>query len=54
MTGLMRSMLFGVAPNDLSVFVCVPILLFVVVILATLAPALRAASVDSVEALRCQ
>jgi predicted permease len=52
LTRLIRSMLFGVAPTDLSVFVCVPLFLCVIAALAALAPAVRAARTDPIEALR--
>jgi putative ABC transport system permease protein len=53
LTQLLRSMLFGVATTDPSVFVAVPLLLLLVAIFASLIPALRAASADPLEALRC-
>jgi predicted lysophospholipase L1 biosynthesis ABC-type transport system permease subunit len=49
---LMESMLFGVEPLDPLTFVLVPLLLAVVAFGANAIPALRAARVDPVEALR--
>jgi predicted permease len=49
---LMRSFLFGVGPNDPLVFVTVPLLLLLACVAASLVPALRASSVNPVEALR--
>jgi predicted permease len=46
MTGLLRGMLFGVAPHDPVTFTVVPVLLFVVALLASYLPARRAAAVD--------
>jgi putative ABC transport system permease protein len=52
-THLLRSMLFGVATTDPCVFVAVPLLLLLVATSASLLPAIRAASADPLEALRC-
>jgi putative ABC transport system permease protein len=49
---LMASMLYGVEPLDAVTFVVVPLLLGVVAFGANAIPALRAARVDPVEALR--
>jgi len=51
-TRVMSSLLFGVTPTDLVTFVAVPLLLFVVALLASLVPARRATKVDPLVALR--
>ena len=51
-TGLVRSMLFGVAPLDPLTFVLVPASLLAVGVLACLAPAMRATAIAPTEALR--
>ena len=51
-TRVMSSLLFGVAPTDLATFVAVPLLLFVVALVASLIPARRATKVDPLVALR--
>jgi ABC-type lipoprotein release transport system permease subunit len=48
----MASMLFGVEPLDAMTFVLVPLLLALVAFGANAIPAMRAARVDPVEALR--
>jgi putative ABC transport system permease protein len=48
----MASLLYGVRPHDPAVFVFVPLLLFVVAVLASYVPARRAAMVDPMTALR--
>jgi ABC-type antimicrobial peptide transport system permease subunit len=50
----MRSVLFGVAPLDVTSFVAAPVVLALVAALACLLPARRAASTDPAEALRCE
>jgi ABC-type lipoprotein release transport system permease subunit len=52
LTGLMRSILYGVQPRDSFTFGAVTALLFGVAIGASLVPALRATRVDPLEALR--
>ena len=52
LTGLMRSILYGVQPRDSFTFAAVTALLFGVAIAASLVPALRATRVDPLEALR--
>jgi len=49
---LMASLLYGVHPHDLLVFLAVPLLLFAVAVLASYLPARRAAKVDPIVALR--
>ena len=51
-TRVMSSLLFGVTPTDLATFVAVPLVLFVVALLASLVPARRATKVDPLVALR--
>jgi hypothetical protein len=49
---LMASLLYGVRPHDPAVFLIVPLLLFVVAVLASYFPARRATRVNSMIALR--
>lgn len=51
-TRLMASLLFGVGPRDPLTFLCVPIALITVAMLASYIPARRAAKVDPMAALR--
>ena len=52
LTRLIRGLLFGVTPTDLSTFVAVAAILAAVALLATFIPARRAARVDPLVALR--
>ena len=52
LTRAISSLLYGVAPNDLSTFAGVPILLGLAALLASLLPARRALGVDPANALR--
>jgi predicted permease len=52
LTRLMEGLLFGVAPRDPATFVAVTLLLLAIAVVASLIPALRAARVDPLEALR--
>jgi putative ABC transport system permease protein len=54
MTRLLRSQLYGVEPNDPMTFLIAVLLLLMPVLAASLRPALKAASVDPVEALRTE
>jgi predicted permease len=49
---MMASLLYGVHPHDLLVFLAVPLLLFAVAVLASYIPARRATKVDPIVALR--
>jgi putative ABC transport system permease protein len=53
-TRLMQSALFGVTPLDPLSFAAAPIVLAGVATIACLLPAVRAASIDPSEALRCE
>jgi putative ABC transport system permease protein len=52
LTRLMRAMLFEIQPTDPATFIGVPLVLSVVGLMAALAPARRAASINPVIALR--
>jgi predicted permease len=54
LTRLLRSMLYGVAVADISIFLGAAALLLAIAAAASLAPACRAASTDPLEALRCE
>jgi putative ABC transport system permease protein len=51
-TSMMASLLYGVHPHDLLVFLAAPLLLFAVAVLASYLPARRATKVDPIVALR--
>jgi putative ABC transport system permease protein len=51
-TRVMSSLLFGVTATDVATFVAVPVMLFIVALLASLIPARRATKVDPLIALR--
>ncbi len=51
---LLRPLLYNVTPYDLSIYASVLLAFFVVALLATLGPALRAAKIDPAAALRCE
>ena len=52
MSRVMRSLLYGISPRDLTVFAGVPALLVMVALAASYVPARRAAKVDPTVALR--
>jgi putative ABC transport system permease protein len=54
LSGLMKSLLFGVAPRDPMTFVLAPILLILVAVIAAYLPARRAAHLSPTEALRSE
>ena len=53
-TRLVQTFLAGVSPHDSLTYVAVILLLSTVALLANLIPALRAASIDPVQALRIE
>jgi ABC-type lipoprotein release transport system permease subunit len=54
LTRLLRSQLYGVEPNNPTTFFIAVLLLLMPALAASLRPALKAASVDPVEALRAE
>jgi putative ABC transport system permease protein len=54
LTGLMKSLLFGISPLDPLTYAVVPIVLVAATVLASYLPARRAAAVDPVETLRAE
>ena len=52
--GVLRKLLYGVAPTDLATFAAVTIMLLGVAIAACLIPARRALKVDPLDALRSE
>lgn len=53
-SGVMRALLYGISPRDLTVFLGVPAVLLLVALGASFLPARRAAKVDPIAALRCE
>jgi putative ABC transport system permease protein len=53
-TRLIRSLLFDTAPTDVATFVVVPLVLGVVAIAASYAPARRATKIDPMIAIRAE
>jgi putative ABC transport system permease protein len=51
---VMKSLLYGVQPTDPLTFIAVPVILCGTALLATFIPALKAAKVDPMRALRCE
>ena len=51
-SGLLRSLLFGVTPNDLATYALAPVLFISMALLASYLPAMRATRIDPVVALR--
>jgi len=54
LTGLMKSLLFGISPLDPLTYAVVPLVLVAATVVASYLPARRAAAVDPVEALRAE
>jgi putative ABC transport system permease protein len=54
LSGLMKSLLFGIGPRDPLTFVATPLIFVVVALLAAYVPARRAARVSPMEALRAE
>lgn len=46
------SLLYGISPTDTSTYIVAPVMLFAIAIVASLAPAQRAAWVDPIRSLR--
>jgi putative ABC transport system permease protein len=51
-TDLMRGMLFGIGPRDLTTFVLVPVFISGIAIVASYIPALRGSRIDPAETVR--
>lgn len=54
LTRLVKDLLYGVGPTDPLTFVCAPIALIVIAMLASYVPARRAAKIDPMQALRSE
>jgi putative ABC transport system permease protein len=54
LTRLLSSLLFGVKPRDLAVFVSAPLILTAIALVAVWLPAMRASNVDPTQALRAE
>jgi ABC-type antimicrobial peptide transport system permease subunit len=54
LSGLMKSLLFGIGPRDPLTFVAVPVIFVMVALVAAYVPARRAARVSPMEALRAE
>ncbi len=53
-SGLLRALLYGISPRDLTVFLGVPAVLILIALAASFLPARRAAKTDAILALRCE
>jgi putative ABC transport system permease protein len=53
-SGVLRALLYGISPRDLTVFLGVPAVLLLVALGASYLPARKAAKVDPIAALRCE
>jgi putative ABC transport system permease protein len=54
LSGLMKTLLFGIGPRDPLTFIAAPLVLLAVAMLASYVPARRAARLSPVEALRTE